>query len=96
MDYLLLHSAFGPSSVQLREKTAREGKGGGDTEHGEEWTRPRAPRWAEMGQTDQRGLAWGSPLLQPIQTAARKLSGNSHSPSSAAQAVWLRPTEATS
>lgn len=27
MGYLLLHSAFGPSSVQLREKTAREGKG---------------------------------------------------------------------
>lgn len=34
--YLLLHSAFGPSSVQLREKTAREGKGRGDTEHGED------------------------------------------------------------
>lgn len=30
MGYLLLHSAFGPSSVQLREKTAREGKGRGD------------------------------------------------------------------
>lgn len=46
--YLLLHSAFGPSSVQLREKTAREGEGRGDTEHGEDWARPRALRWAKM------------------------------------------------
>ena len=69
MGYLLLHSAFGPSSVQLREKTAREGKGRGDTEHGEDWASPRASRWAKMRHTDRAGL---SPFKRPLVEATQQ------------------------
>lgn len=68
MGYLLLHSAFGPSSVQLREKTAREGKDRGDTEHGEDCASPRASRWAKM---THRQTSKGQGRAEPIQTAAR-------------------------
>lgn len=64
--YLLLHSAFGPSSTQLREKT-EPGAGWGETQNtGEEAVqRGRALRWAGEERQAQRGWGQGRRLREP-------------------------------
>lgn len=54
--YLLLHSAFGPSSMQLREKTEPEGQGGvGETQNTGEEHDPAGPGCCDgSGRGDNR------------------------------------------
>ena len=68
--YLLLHSAFGPSSTQLREKT-EPGRGGETQNTGEEAVqRARALRWAgEERQAERLGAGpapQGAPSCPPL------------------------------
>ena len=90
--YLLLHSAFGPSSTQLREKT-EPGRGGETQNTGEEAVkRARALRWAgEERQAERLGAGpapQGAPSCPPVTAAAPGGATDVSLPRGAQRAGW--------